>query len=114
MTTGARRSHSSGAVLLLGLAGLLVAAVAVAALVLAPAPRGTGAAGGAASASASASASGSTAGGPGTTSYRRAPEVRRVERADDAPLWWSLAGVSALVLVAGRTLRVATRREPLR
>ena len=110
MTTGARRSHSSGAVLLLGLAGLLVAAVAVAALVLAPAPRGTGAAGGAASAS----ASGSTAGGPGTTSYRRAPEVRRVERADDAPLWWSLAGVSALVLVAGRTLRVATRREPLR
>lgn len=112
MTTGARRSHSSGAVLLLGLAGLLVAAVAVAALVLAPAPRGTGAAGGAASASAS--ASGSTAGGPGTTSYRRAPEVRRVERADDAPLWWSLAGVSALVLVAGRTLRVATRREPLR
>ena len=108
MTTGARRSHSPGAVLLLGLAGLLVTAVAVAALVLAPAPQGTGAAGG------PASAAGSTAGGPGTTSYRRAPEVRRVERAADAPLWWSLAGVSALVLVAGRTLRLATRREPLR
>lgn len=111
MSTGPRRGRSPGAALLLGLGGLLVAAVTVAALVLAPAPQGAGAAGG--RVSSTGSAAGSTAVGPSTTPYGRAPEVRGVERTGDAPLWWSLAGVSALVLVAGRMLRLAIRREPL-